>query len=452
MIVPLTEITATLEGREVFKQLLPPGDYVIGREAACDIQLDSAKVSRRHGQLSLNYFDWSIEDFGSSNGTWVAGGRIEEPTMIFPGQDLRAGNVHLHLRRLPIDHSDVRLAPQTAAVVRFLPAELRSDRKYKVNELIAIGGMGAVLAAEDLATRRPVAMKVLLNVQTPEDIARFVEEAQITAQLEHPNIVPIYELNVNEQDKPFYTMKLVRGESLGDVLFALNAGRGEAAKRWPLGELLEVLLRVCDAIAYAHSKGVVHRDLKPENIMLGDYGDVLVMDWGLAKALGRDANTATERDNARTMVRSVRHDDEGGEFLTMAGRAIGTPQFMSPEQASGRSHQVDAKADVYALGAMLYHILTLVPPVSGADAGEIFDQVIAGSFPSPMELLGTRPLPHLPDGKLPESLSAVAMKALSLNPADRHRTVRELAVDVQRSQFEEKQRAGLFGGWFRANP
>ncbi|MEQ1860214.1 MAG: FHA domain-containing serine/threonine-protein kinase [Chthoniobacteraceae bacterium] len=450
MIVPQTELTAILDGREIFKQLLPPGDYVIGREAGSDIRLDANKVSRRHGQLTLNYFDWTIEDFGSSNGTWVADVSIRGSMMIFPGQNLRVGNVHLHLRRLPIDHADEMLAPQTAAVVRFLPAELRSDRKYKVNELIAVGGMGAVLAAEDLSTRRPVAMKVLLNVQTPEDIARFVEEAQITAQLEHPHIVPIYELNVNEQDKPFYTMKLVRGESLGDVLAALRDGRPGATERWPLGELIEVFQKICDAIAYAHSKGVVHRDLKPENIMLGDYGDVLVMDWGLAKALGRDANTDTDVEKPRSMVRSVRSED-GGEFMTMAGRAIGTPQFMSPEQASGRSHEVDGRADVYALGAMLYQVLTLVPPVSGSDAGEIFDQVIAGRIPSPMELLGTRPLPHLPDGKLPVSLAAVAMKALSLNPADRHRAVGELAADVRRSQFEEKRRGGLFAGWFRAN-
>lgn len=450
MIVPQTEVTAILEGRELFTQILAPGDYVIGREVGSDIRIDSAKVSRRHGQLSLNYFDWMVEDFSSSNGTWVAGARIEEPTMLFPGQELRIGNVHLQLRRLPIDVADENLAPQTAAVVRFMPSELRTDRKYKVNELIAIGGMGAVLAAEDLATRRPVAMKVLLNVQTPEDIARFVEEAQITAQLEHPHIVPIYELNVNEQDKPFYTMKLVRGESLGDVLVSLREGRPETVKRWPLGELIDVMQKVCDAIAFAHSKGVVHRDLKPENVMLGDYGDVLVMDWGLAKALGRDANHDTEVEKPRTMVSSVRRD-EGGEFLTMAGRAIGTPQFMSPEQASGNSHEVDARADVYALGAMLYHVLTLEPPVSGADAGEVFDQVLAGRIRPPAEVIGTRTLPHLPEGKLPISLAAVAMKALSLNPIDRHKTVRELEADLKRGQFEEKRRAGLFAGWFRAN-
>jgi len=450
MIVPQTEVTAAHDGREIFRQILPPGDYVIGREAGSDIRLESNKVSRRHGQLSLNYFDWTIEDFGSSNGTWVAGCSIREPTMVFPGQELRIGNVVLQLRRLPIDAADENLAPQTAAVLRFIPSELRSDRKYKVNELIATGGMGAVLAAEDLATRRAVAMKLLLNVQTPEDIARFVEEAQITAQLEHPHIIPIYELNVNEQDRPFYTMKLVRGESLGSVLAALRAGREGAAQRWPLGELIDVFQKVSDAIAFAHSKGVVHRDLKPENVMLGDYGDVLVMDWGLAKALGRDANAKTESMAKRSMVRSVRQDD-GGEFMTMAGRAIGTPQFMSPEQASGRSHEVDARADVYALGAMLYQILTLEPPVTGDDTGQIFDHVIAGRIPSPADLLGTRPLPHLPGGRLPQALCTVAMKALSLNPDDRHKTVRELSDDVQRGQFEEKRKSGLFGGWFRSS-
>jgi eukaryotic-like serine/threonine-protein kinase len=451
MFIPLTEIIATLDGKILYQETVPPGDYVIGREIGCNIRLDSTKVSRRHGQLSLSYFDWSIEDFGSSNGTWVSGKRVAEPTMLFPRQELRIGNVLLTLRRIRTAETSTGLAPQTETVLRYLPAELRDDRKYHVRGLIAMGGMGAVLDAEDLATRRPVAMKVLLNANTSEDVARFIEEAQITAQLEHPNIVPIYELNVNELDKPFYTMKLVRGESLAHVLHALVTERDGAGQRWPLGELLVTFDKACDAIAFAHSKGVVHRDLKPENVMVGDFGEVMVMDWGLAKALGQSANLGRiHQESIHTMVRSIRRDDEAREFMTIAGKAIGTPQFMSPEQASGRSHEVDARADVYALGALLYQIITLVPPVSGSDATEIFDHVISGRIKAPREMVGDRKLPHLPDGRIPESLASVTMKALSLNPDDRHATVRALQADVQRSQFEDKRSgAGLFAGWFR---
>ncbi|MEI9894642.1 MAG: serine/threonine-protein kinase [Chthoniobacter sp.] len=258
--------------------------------------------------------------------------------MIFPQQEIRVGDVQLRLRRLQRDDAAESLAPQTAALLRYLPTEMRGERKYKIHGVLAMGGMGAVLEAEDLATRRRVAMKVLLEARTDEDVARFIEEAQITAQLEHPNIVPIYELNVNELDKPFYVMKLVRGESLAQVLEGLREERPEILKRYGLEDLLGVFSGVCDALAYAHSKGVVHRDLKPDNVMLGEFGETVVMDWGLAKPLGQSAHGSALEASVRTMVKSLRQEDR--QFRTEIGSAIGTPQYMSPEQASGRSHGV----------------------------------------------------------------------------------------------------------------
>lgn len=449
MHVPQTEIVALLDGAEIYRAVLPPGEYVVGREVDAHIRLDSPKVSRRHGQLTLSYFDWLIEDLGSSNGTWVAGARVREATMLFPLQDLRVGNVQLRLRRVPRENPDLdSLAPQTAAVIRFLPPNLRGERKYMVHKQIASGGMGAIVEAEDLTTKRIVAMKILLNANTPEDVARFVEEAQITAQLEHPNIIPIYELNVNELDKPFYTMKLIRGDSLREVLHLLRSASPVFQSRYPLGELLTIFQKVCDAISYAHSKGVVHRDLKPDNVMLGGYGEVVVMDWGLAKTLGRNANPAAGEAN-NTMVRSARRE-EADEFITIAGRAIGTPQFMSPEQASGSSHEVDARADVYALGAILYEMLTLEPPVAGADTDEIFEKVIGGRIRPPGDVAAGKRLPHLPDGKVPEDLATIAMKALSLEREDRYASVREMQAEVQ--SYQASHDRGLrFGleSWFK---
>ena len=441
MIVPETEIVVSKDGVEILRRTVRPGDYVVGREPGCDVQVEVELVSRRHAQLTVNFDHALIEDLGSSNGTFVNGQPVTEATRLWPNQKIKIGAATIEVRRLKaVPSPDVSLAPQTAAVQRLLPEELLREKKYDIGKVVAQGGMGAILDVRDAATQRGVAMKVMLDSSSPDDLSRFVAEARITAQLEHPSIVPIYELSVDENGQPFYTMKMVRGITLRKVLELLTEGVTETVKKYPLPALLTVFQKVCDALAFAHSKGVIHRDLKPENIMLDDFGVVLVMDWGLAKVLGSAPDTL----RAGAPIVSTRQMDGSGS-VTMAGAIMGTPQYMAPEQARGEIETLDQRADIYALGAILYHILALRPSVLGDDAMAIVEKVAEGKI----ERL-TAPKPgkssHLPGGRVPESLAAVVSKALAFDKGQRYGRVEELQSDCtayQNGFATSAEKAGL---------
>ncbi|MBI4569829.1 MAG: SUMF1/EgtB/PvdO family nonheme iron enzyme, partial [Planctomycetes bacterium] len=292
-----------------------------------------------------------------------------------------------------------------------------AGEKYLVKGEIARGGMGAILRALDRDLRREVAMKVILPgaSRNRSRLARFLEEGQVTGQLEHPNIVPVHELSKDPAGRYFFTMKLVRGEALDKILHRLAEKEEIAQEEYPLGRLLEVFLKVADAISFAHSKMVVHRDLKPANIMVGGFGEVLVMDWGLAKLIGHADGAAEE------VVESLRSEDD--TMMTLDGSVAGTPSYMPPEQAAGRVNEIDERSDVYALGAILYEMLTLFPPYTGKNAREIVDKVLNRQIRSP--------LTRNPDREPPPELAAVAMKALSRQPADRYPSVEDMARDVR---------------------
>ena len=376
----------------------------------------------------------------------------------------------------------------------------KEGRKYDVGKIVAKGGMGAILNAKDLNIRRTVAMKVMLDpaeVAEPQ-ILRFIEEAQVTGQLEHPSIVPVHELGVDGNDNVYYTMKYVKGVTLKQVLAEIADGRNATIAKYPLMHLLNIFLKACDAIAFAHEKGVIHRDLKPENIMVGEYGEELVMDWGLAKVLGADSevrssgfsrsgevvagNQSDQSDRsdrtyqAEALIESIRSDGTADVLKTMDGQVMGTPQFMAPEQALGKIDELDARADVYALGGILYNLLTLHPPIEGGDLRQILLKVTkgeitppttynqssstgSGTSPSrkkrrrsltPAEMSraaaeasrkrradggkGPVPLPHCPGNRIPAPLSAVAMKALALDPEHRYQAVKELQADIEAYQ------------------
>jgi serine/threonine-protein kinase len=259
-----------------------------------------------------------------------------------------------------------------------MPAPGGRPARLQVFGELARGGMGAVLKGRDVDLGRDLAVKVLLEShrENPDLVRRFVEEAQIGGQLQHPGVVPVYELGRFGDGRPYFSMKLVKGQTLAAVL----AGRGDPAD--DRARLLSIFLQVAQTVAYAHARGVIHRDLKPSNVMVGAFGEVQVMDWGLAKVLPRggaaDDATAGKSDVAETVIATARSGSDAD--LSQAGSVMGTPSYMAPEQARGEVEAVDERADVFALGSMLCEILTGRPAFTGRSSGEIHRKAAAADL------------------------------------------------------------------------
>src|SRR5688572_7026114 len=223
-----------------------------------------------------------------------------------------------------------------------------SGTKYAFVKELARGGMGTVYLAEDTELNRQVAIKVLSATEISDDLRRrMIREAQIIARLEHPGIVPVHDVGVLADGRVFYAMKLVRGVRLDEYAANTSSTR----------ERLRKFQSVCDAVAFAHAHGVIHRDLKPQNIMIGSFGEVLVLDWGVAKILRADQSLLSEADTLMLPPAGTNKVSD-----TAHGTIIGTRQYMSPEQARGEIDQLDERADVYSLGAVLYFLLTNQAP------------------------------------------------------------------------------------------
>ena len=425
MVVLPTEVSVYKDDTLFLRKTLPPGEYVIGHDASADISLPVEGLTGRHAILRLTPNEWAIEELDGE--TFVNDEPITGSRIVFPDQRIRLGKAIIALHRDKTQESELEtLSPQTAAVRALLPQMIRREGKYELGMVIGKGGMGVVHDALEVPVGRNVAMKLMRSAMRRDEVERFVREAQITAQLEHPNIVPVHELNVDEREQPFYTMKYVHGVSLGEVLQKLAARHTPDNCKFSLDSLLTAFQKVCDAIAFAHSKRIIHRDLKPDNIMLGEYGEVLVMDWGLAKVLTREPNPQLEErpDVSGSNPMEGERDSCG---VTQAGTVIGTLQYMPPEQARGEVAALDEKCDIYALGAILYHILTLRPPFAGRDPNEIRENVCNGRVGA-FDVSDS--LPHLPGGRVPDSLRAVVRKAISFDPRHRYDSVRSLQGDV----------------------
>src|SRR5262249_2271311 len=279
------------------------------------------------------------------------------------------------------------------------------------------GGLGEVFVARDEELKREVALKEIQgrHADQPESRARFLLEAEVTGGLEHPGIVPVYGLGTDGDGRPFYAMRFIQGDSLKEAIDrfhgAERAGQSASARSLGLRELLGRFVDVCQAIEYAHSRGVLHRDLKPGNVMLGKYGETLVVDWGLAKVLGQAEPAATEGVLAGS----------GDSALTQAGRALGTPAHMSPEQAAGLPEDLSPRSDVYSLGATLSCLLTGSAPFVEGEVGTVLGRVQRGDFPQPRQV----------EPAIPPALEAICLKAMALKPEERYATPRALADDLE---------------------
>ena len=318
-----------------------------------------------------------------------------------------------------------------------LGASTSAGTRFRILRPHAKGGLGQVSVALDDELDRQVALKEIQerHADDAESRARFEQEAEITGKLEHPGIIPVYGLGHDLTGRPFYAMRFIQGDSLKEAIARFHAD--ESLKRDPaersarLRELLRRFTDVCNAVAYAHSRGVLHRDLKPGNIMLGPYGETLVVDWGLAKPLGespeaedRPPSTASIVSSSATLTEGpIRLSGRSGSRAdTVDGSPIGTPAFASPEQLLGRLDLLGPASDVYGLGATLYALLTGRTPVESRGLDEVLRCVSTGDITPPRSLVPTIPRP----------LEAICRKAMAVRPEDRYESARALAEDIKR--------------------
>ncbi len=368
-----------------------------------------------------------------------------------------ASTLQHDLKQLADPEVQASLAPLGECVGTLsAPLPPSAGSRFRILRLHARGGLGEVFVANDEELNREVALKEIQpqHAFRLEFRSRFLMEAEITGGLEHPGIVPVYGLGSYSDGRPFYAMRFIRGNSLEDGIRRFH--EKDKTKREPqerslaLRELLGRFVDVCQAVAYAHSRGVLHRDLKPGNVMLGKYGETLVVDWGLAKATGQrgEAARTPELPGSSPGVSTASPDtlfaaarppsdlfaeqpitprSETGESATQMGEAVGTPAYMSPEQAAGRLDRLGPASDVYSLGATLYHLLAGRPPFEQRDLGALLEHVKLGEFPRPGKV----------DRQVPPALEAICLRAMALDPTERYTGAQGLAKEIERWLADE---------------
>ncbi len=320
-----------------------------------------------------------------------------------------------------------------------------SESRYAIEGEVGRGGMGAVLRVLDRKLGRPIAMKVILgqalgasthgtpSIQ-PRQLARFLNEAKVTSRLEHPGIVPVHDIGVDDRGRAYFTMKLVGGRTLAEVFERQALGDPE----WPKTRVLGLIQRVCEAVAYAHDNGVIHRDLKPANVMIGDFGEVYVMDWGLARSL-----TSLEADAGLALSGSATADVLLEQMsMTHEGIVLGTPAYMPPEQAGGQVEEMGPHSDVYSIGAMLYHLLANHPPYCSSSerltGSSVIERIRSGP-PAPIDRVSASP-----------ELVSICSRAMARERVARYPSVTELSGELRAFLDGRVVRAYETGPWAEA--
>ena len=313
-----------------------------------------------------------------------------------------------------------------------LPSAWKSGSlKYDELKELAEGGTGKLYATIDKNLHRTVAYKTLhADLRDSEiETKRFLREARVTANIQHPGTLPLYELGRDRDGHLFFTMKKVEGQDLRQILLDLRHEIPDVMEQFPLPRLLDILIQVCQTIAYAHDIGVIHRDLKPANVIIGKFGEVYLLDWGLAKVLGSPSLSSPEL---------LEEETEEDFSLTPVGRHYGTPMYMSPEIALGEEG-LDHRTDVFSLGVMLFEILTHQFLIEGEDFVEIKKKLIEKPLPLPREVA--------PDKEIPRDLQAICMKALKRKKTERYSSVSDFLGDLQRFRHNEEVSVYWYSGW-----
>ena len=304
--------------------------------------------------------------------------------------------------------------------------------KYDELKPLSEGGTAKLYSTLDLNLDREVAYKTLHNDLRDSEVEtkRFLREARVTANIQHPGTVPLYEIGRDREGQLFFTMKKVEGRDLRKILLDLRQEVPEAMEQFPLPRLIDILIQVSQTIAYAHDLGVIHRDIKPANIIIGQFGEVYVLDWGLAKIQGTQSLTEP----------TVLDTEKKDTTLTPVGRHYGTPMYMPPEIARGES-DLDGRTDVFSLGIILFEMMTLKFFVEGEDPYEIKKLILDRPIPLPREVA--------PHKNLPRDLQAICMKALKRNKYERYSSASEFLTDLQHFRHNEEVSVYWYSGWER---
>lgn len=296
-----------------------------------------------------------------------------------------------------------------------------SHQRFRILKTYAEGGLGVVSSAYDVELDRIVAIKEMRRDRPADDeVQRFLLEARLTGQLDHPGIPPVYALGYFEDGRPFYAMRLVEGVTLRSAIKDFHAKYPppdvSRQRSMQLRQLIGAIVSVCNTLRFAHSKGVLHRDIKPSNIMLGEYGETLLLDWGLAKSQKQSVPYSDLEAKAHQHRRRLEDPEDTG-----TGSVMGTPHYMSPEQAEGDVDSINPRSEVYSIGATLYSVLTGVPPFSGRTREEILEKVRKGDFLPP----------RVVDSRVPPELNAICLKAMALERGERYADPGELSSDIE---------------------